>query len=214
MRKRTAANVGGGLLTLVWPFWRPVLDLIGLAGVPGDLQTWRGVMGDWSWALAVVGIAIILWANWEQLKDRFKPRDKGDGSDQPPSQGPNSSAGSTYNVHNSGSGFALGHGVINLATRPRRFEMTEAVMAEIASKLDRTRPTDIAWRNKPRQTAMAEALQKYLTAQGFEAKLAMGIGTITGVEFDQPVTISASGFQFGGVTLLGGRQCVAIEAVD
>jgi hypothetical protein len=125
----------------------------------------------------------------------------------PPEAAPTPS--SNISQSHSGTGHNIVAGTVNVGAQ--RFDWNEGLLNEIAASLDPTREVAIAWRNKGRGSTLATTLKEFLIGKGFRIGGEMGIGEITGVEFERPITISRDGFNFGGVTVFGGCQAVAIE---
>ncbi|MGX7896915.1 hypothetical protein [Tsuneonella sp. HG222] len=119
-------------------------------------------------------------------------------------------AGTSYTVSNTGSGFALGHGTVNVGQQ--RFELTDEVLAEIAGDLDQARPVSLFWRDTGRTPKVVARLKEYLKASGFQLGAETSFVEMTGVSFEKPILVSSNGFQFGGLTILGGCQAIGIDA--
>lgn len=125
-----------------------------------------------------------------------------------PKEAPASQA--TYNVSNSGPGFAMGQGTVNI--RAPRFDLTDEVLQEIISHLDRSRPVVLVWRNTGRTPQMVALLKEHLQTNGFQLGNEIGFTEMTGVDFEKPILISQNGFRFGGMTIAGGAQAIGVDA--
>lgn len=117
---------------------------------------------------------------------------------------------SIYNVTNTGPGFALGHGTIQVG-RPR-FELTEELLDEIAARLDPARPVALFWRESGRTPKLIPRLRQGMTARGFKISAENSFGEIPGVHFEEPIMIGASGLSFTGVTIMAGMQTLGVDA--
>ncbi|MBO9380071.1 hypothetical protein GG804_25205 [Sphingomonas histidinilytica] len=114
-------------------------------------------------------------------------------------------AGDKITQNHSGSG----HNIVaeHVTFGAPRFEFTTALMEQVASQLDRRRSVSLVWKSGGRAERMAMSFKDFLIRRGFRINQEVGVGVITGLNFDGPITIAKSGFGF----LLPGEQAVHID---
>jgi hypothetical protein len=110
-------------------------------------------------------------------------------------------SGPTFNQSHSGSG----DNVVNYG-QPR-FDLTDEMMAKIASDLKPGKPVLVAYKNEGRSPSLGERLKKYLAGVGFPDGGTAKIG-IGGFTAESPVTFYRDGIPGFG----GGAQAVYIDA--
>jgi len=89
-----------------------------------------------------------------------------------------------------------------------RFEMTEPIMHEILSKLDKALPTVVAWKGGGRGEKMAKMLKKFLDDHGVNSDGTVQVGLITNLNPEHPISIYPNGFPGG---MFGDAQTVYID---
>lgn len=172
-----------------------ILATCGAAALVGaTVATDHGVLLGWSGgaatAFGLLGLlALMVTAKRELVPDR--------------------APATVYNV-TSTSGPAIGH-VETVHFGHQRFELTDEVLEDICSQLDRSRPVALFWVSTGRTPVMAAKLEAYLLKNGFElrGKTSWAQGPVS---LDRPVVVSADGLSGGGVTILGGQQVVGLDA--
>ena len=98
--------------------------------------------------------------------------------------------GDTYNIKNSGSGVAIGR-VENLNLGPAKFEMSFAVMADIAQKLGKPRSISLFAVGGGASQAAVDSLGNFLGGKGFSVTVNW-IGTLS-PPLDRPVELRKDG---------------------
>ena len=200
--KPTALGSGGTGIGVLWGIYS---SLTTARDIPKDAGWLAIMLADppiyLPWLIAALSIALVIWAI-------FWPSNDNESDTVGTSTSGNASP--IIQQNHAGTGHNIGQ-VGNLIVGQPKLEMTPALISEIAQSLDVSKPVAIVWRNKGRGSELATLLKTGLEEKGFTLGIQMGFGEITGVEFESKITISPNGFQFGGMSIAGGQQAVAIE---
>lgn len=210
--RKKDAQASAGAWTVVTTGWGAYSSFTTARDLAEDAGEFRKMLADppyeLPWILAVLG-AITLVLIWRLWSSDDVPGEHGAAEMSAKTDGKLSPA---FQQTHSGTGHNIGIGnVENLHLGSPKIEITKQLLDQIIECLDISKPVALVWRNRKRGKELAERLEAGLRARGFQIGTKMGIGEITGVQFDQPITISPSGFRFGGTTIVGGEQAVAIE---
>lgn len=210
--RKKDAQAGAGIWTVSTAVWGAYSSFTTARDLAGDAGEFRKMLADppfeLPWILAALG-AIALVLIW-----RFWASDDVQGEDGAAEMSAKTAGGHSpvFQQTHSGAGHNVGIGnVENLHLGSPKIEITDELLDQIIEHLDKSRPVAIVWRSKKRGDELAERLEAGLRERGFQIGSKMGFGEITGVQFDQPITISPNGFRFGGMAIVDGQQAVAIE---
>ncbi len=220
------------------------ITVIGFAGIPDDAKTWKswlssagvdmtGVSISALWPFALIAVSIIwfaymIWSDFfkkeksEMTSDDklyglgpFKFKIGGDGSvaENNTGNGNQFINSPTINQTHHGSGHNISAETVNIGSQ--RFELTTDILNDIVARLDKSRSVSLLSMGDGRVTGIIEEIEKHLIDSGFEIGGKMGGGTISGVYFDKPITISPNGFSFpNGMSLMAGAQSIAVDLRD
>ena len=195
----------------VWIFF---IRFIEAATLPDDTSTvWKSIVSAPEiipWVILAISMVILVWSIWPS---KAKPPSVEDDASMSVNvtTGDNSTSGDIYAVANQGSGTAIGR-VDNINIGQQRFDLTDGLLNQIASDLDKERPVELVISRIGRSPELGKKLEEFLRNSGFEVRISVTFGREFPINLTRPITAGRSGIQGDGATLYAGKQVIILDA--